>query len=353
MEPINISSKEHIILTGGAGFIGSHLSERLLSEGKQVTILTRNISTSRAQRLRMLGATLISWDCSIPQKLDNLQGISGAKVFLHLAADVSVASSSLSSTNVVGTKRALELARVLKIPYFIYASSIEAQGLGGDQEIPLSEGSPCQPVSDYGLSKVKAEEMVKNWDKEHNTKSLVLRIGNIYGPGSSWFLRPSLMALVGASSIRPVWSVLKTRKFQPLYIADLVEGIWRAVNQRLSGLYNLTGEKAIFIEHYLDKLSSLTGLTKQFAFIQEEALNFGPPTQKIDPDFAYFLMGEAKKPHRVYDSGKLRMEIGNYSRWSLSRGLGATLQWFCKTGAFPALLTTTKGRQGEQLCMSH
>jgi nucleoside-diphosphate-sugar epimerase len=352
VEPFKISSKEHIIITGGAGFIGSHLSERFLSEGKQVTILTRNIDTSRAQRLRTLGATLISWDCSHPQKLPNLQGISGAKVFLHLAADVSVTGPSLWSTNVEGTKRALEFAEGLKIPYFIYASSIEAQGLGSDQDIPLPEKASCHPVSDYGNSKVKAEEIVKNWGQENSKKSLILRIGNIYGPGSPWFLRPSLLALLRPNWVRPVWEILKKRKFQPLYISDLVEGILRSAGKRLDGVYNISGTKTFSIEDYFSELASLTKLTKQLEIIQSPTMDCEQLGQKVDPEFSYVLMGEADRSHRVYATEKIRREIGDYARWPLARGLAATLQWYHKTGGLPALLATFNKQQGVNSCMS-
>ena len=127
----------------------------------------------------------------------------------------------------------------------------------------------------------------------------------------------------------------------------------RAVTQRLGGLYNITGDEAISIEDYLHKLSRLTGLIEQFSSIQEGALHVGQPTQKIDPEFSYFLINKADRPHRVYDSGKLQKEIGNYARWPLVRGLGATLQWYQTTGALPALLTSLKAQQGGQLCMSH
>jgi UDP-glucose 4-epimerase len=353
VEPIKISSKEHIIVTGGAGFIGSHLSARLLSEGKQVTILTRNIASSRAQRLRMLGATLISWDCSISMKPPNLQGLSGAKVFLHLAADVSVTGPSLWPTNVVGTERALELAKVLRVPYFMYASSIEAQGLGGDQEIPLPEEASCHPVSDYGISKVRAEEIVEKWGQENNTKSLILRIGNIYGPGSPWFLRPCILALLRPNLVRPVWEVLKTRKFQPLYIADLVEGLSRAAGKRLEGVYNISGPKPFSIEEYFSELASLTKLTKQFELIQSATKDCEQLGPNVDPEFSYVLMGEAGRRHRVYATAKLRREIGDYARWPLARGLAATLQWYHKNGGLPALLATFHNQQGVDLCMSH
>jgi nucleoside-diphosphate-sugar epimerase len=353
VEPIKISSKEHIIITGGAGFIGSHVTERLLSEGKQVTILTRNIATLRAQKLRMLGATLIPWNCSTPQNLPDLQSFSGAKVFLHMAADVSVASPSLWPTNVEGTKRALELAKVLQVPYFIYASSIEAQGLGRDQEIPLLEESSCHPVSDYGISKAKAEEIVEKWGQENNRKSLILRIGNIYGPGSPWFLRPCLLALLRPNGVRPVWEVLRKRKFQPLYIADLVEGMVRAVEKRLDGVYNISGTKTFSIEEYFSELASLMKLTNQLEMIRRPTKDCEQSGQNVDPEFSYMLMGEADRPHRVYATAKLQREIGDYARCPLARGLAATLQWYYKTGGLPALLATFNNQQGIDSCMSH
>jgi nucleoside-diphosphate-sugar epimerase len=353
VEPIKISSKEHIIVTGGAGFIGSHLSERLLSGGKQVTILTRNIASSRAQRLRMLGATLISWDCAISRKLSTLQGISGAKIFMHMAADVSVSGPSLWQTNVAGTERALELAKALRVPYFIYASSIEAQGLGGEEEIPLLEEASCHPVSDYGISKVKAEEIVEKWGQENKTKSLILRIGNIYGPGSPWFLRPCLLALLRPNLVRPVWEVLKTRKFQPLYIVDLLEGMLRAAAKQLEGVYNISGPQELSIEEYFSELAGLTKLTKQFELIQTSTRNSELLWHNVDPEFSYVLMGEPGRRHRVYATTKLRRKIGDYAQWSLARGLAATLDWYHKSGGLPALLASFHKQQGVNLCMLH
>lgn len=353
VEPITISSKANIIITGGAGFIGSHLSERLLAEGKTVTILTRNIATARAQKLRMLGAKLVSWDCSVSQNLTQLNVCSGPKILFHMAADVSIASPSLWQTNVEGTKRALELAKVLQISYFIYASSIEAQGLGGDQEIPLPEESSCHPVSDYGISKVKAEEIVKKWGSENNIKTLILRIGNVYGPGSTWFLRPCLSALLRPRRVHPVWSVLRKRQFQPLYIADLVEAISRVSEKRLDGIYNVSGANALSIEEYFSELAHLTRLTKQFEIIRRPTKVYEQPAPHVDPEFLYMLMGVPDRPHRVYATDKLQREIGDYVRFPLARGLAATLQWYDKAGGLSALLSTFNHQQGVEPCMSH
>ncbi len=110
------------------------------------------------------------------------------------------------------------------------------------------------------------------------------------------------------------------------------------------------------IEKLLDKHVSEANrelIITDVASLEEEVFNVGQPTQKIDPEFSYFLIGEPDRHHRVYDSDKLRKEIGNYARWPLVRGLGATLQWYHATGELSALLASIQVQQGGQLCMSH
>ncbi len=353
MEPITPTSKTHVIISGGAGFIGSHLSARLLRGGTRVTILTRHADAPRAVQLAKQGATIIPCDFASSDRIPSLSALSSAQVFYHLAADVSVSSPTLWASNVEGTARALALADKLKVPYCVFASSIEAQGLGSDQDIPLGEEAPCRPVSDYGASKARAEDLVARWGRSDDHQALILRIGNIYGPGSAWLLQPSLLALLGAGPLRHAWPLLQHRLFQPLYIDDLVEGILRAVSQRLTGLYNITGEEPVTVGTYLQKLASLTGLTTQF-----EAIRTPPDTQErpavaLAPDFAYILMGTPDRCHRSYDNAKLRAEIGDYARWSLARGLAATLNWYHTSGALPALTHAIRRRRGAYACMSH
>lgn len=353
MEPITFTSKTHVIISGGAGFIGSHLSARLLTAGARVTILTRHTQAPRAVQLAQQGATLTPCDFSSPDLVPAPDKLPAADIFYHLAADVSVGSPKLWAANVDGTQRALELTAALKIPYFVFTSSIEAQGLGSDQEIPLREEQPCRPLSDYGISKAKAEELVMNWGKVSDRQALILRIGNIYGPGSAWFLRPSLLALLGMTPLSHVWPQLQHRVFQPLYIEDLTEGMLRVVSQRLTGLYNITGEEPVTVSGYLHTLAGLTGMTDRLALIQAPLTGMEPPAQEIAPDFAYVLMGTPEQCHRSYDNTKLRSSIGAYARWSLSRGLASTLRWYHTCGALPALLHSIRQRQGAAACASH
>jgi nucleoside-diphosphate-sugar epimerase len=181
-------------------------------------------------------------------------------------------------------------------------------------------------------------------------RALVLRIGNIYGPGSAWLFHPALLALLGATPIRTVWTQLRHRLFQPLFIDDLVEGVRRAVDRQLVGTYNLTGEEQVTIEGYLATLASLMRLTDRVQLMAEPAAPSGR-SFPIAQDFAYVLMGSQDQCHRAYDNSRLRAEIGPYARWSLSRGLAATLQWYDSSGQLPALLTALRRQPGAMTCM--
>lgn len=340
----------HVIITGGAGFIGSQISARLIKGKTRVTILTRNVSAPRATALAQQGCKVVACDLADEHRIPRPDTLDPADALFHFAADVSVSSPTLQAANVDGTSRALALADALAIPYVVYASSIEAQGLGSDNEIPLREDMACRPVSDYGQSKVQAETLVTAWGSLPGHRALVLRIGNIYGPGSAWFLHPSVLALLGATPIRTIWTQLRHRLFQPLFIDDLIEGLCRAADRQLAGTYNITGEEPVTIEGYLAKLASLTQLTDRTPLMRVPAAPSGR-SLPIAPDFAYVLMGTQDQCHRAYDNSRLRAEIGPYARWSLSRGLAATLQWYYTSGQLPALLAALRRQPGAMTCM--
>lgn len=340
----------HVIITGGAGFIGSQISARFLKEKTRVTVLTRNVSAPRATALVQQGCKVMACDFSDPHRIPRPDALEPADMLFHFAADVSVSSPPLQAANVDGTSRAVALADALAIPYVVYASSIEAQGLGSESEIPLREDRACRPVSDYGRSKAKAEEIVTAWGSQPGHRALVLRIGNIYGPGSAWFLHPSLLALLGATPVREIWPQLRHRLFQPLFIDDLVEGLWRSIDRRITGTYNITGEEKVTVEGYVSRLASLTQLTDRLQLMYASAARSGR-SLTIAPDFAYVLMGTQEQCHRAYDNSKLRAEIGPYARWSLSRGLAATLRWYDTSGQLPALLAALRRQPGAMTCM--
>ena len=323
--------RPYVIITGGAGFIGSHLSNAFLARGAHVLILTRHPESPRAQRLSQQGARMIACDLSRPDGLPCMDEVPAGARLIHLAADVSVNGPGLWASNVEGTKRALDLARAIQASHVTVASSIEALGLGSDEEGPLGEAASCRPVSQYGMSKVRAEEIAAEWRSPGGTAALILRIGNIYGPGSAWLLEPVLSALLTPETVRHAWPQLRGRRFQPLHVADLVNGMTRAIDHDLTGLYHITGEEATTIDDYARKLARLLGLSGALTALNEPISGSPAARKPFAPDFAYLLMGDPAHPHRCYDNGKLRRAIGPYARWSLSRGLASTAQWYCTT----------------------
>lgn len=352
MDVLTIKKAAHAVVTGGAGFIGSHLSARLLAMGVRVTILTRHTDSPRARRLAAQGAKVIRCDLASPAAAPQLDELGPATCVFHFAADVSLNGPGLWAANVEGTTRALSLAEALSAPYFIYASSIEAQGLGSDHEGSLSETDPARPVSDYGASKVKAEALVGEWNRPPDRRALILRIGNIYGPGSAWMLESSLMTLVGLASVQSVWDRLRHRIFQPLYVDDLIDGVLRAAGKELTGLYNMTGGEPLSIESYLRTLCGLVGVGDRLDGMLAHSPTTTSHRAAVAPDFAYFLMGDEARCHRAYDNRKLQACIGEYARWPVSRGLASTLQWYHQSGRLSALLNTVQRQRG-LTCTSH
>jgi nucleoside-diphosphate-sugar epimerase len=145
----------HVIITGGAGFIGSQISARFLKEKTRVTILSRNVSAPRAAALAQQGCKVVACDLADANRSPRPDTFDPADALFHFAADVSASSPTLRAANVDGTSRALALADQLAISYVVYASSIEAQGFGSDHEIPLREDMGCRPVSEVSLDVVE------------------------------------------------------------------------------------------------------------------------------------------------------------------------------------------------------
>jgi UDP-glucose 4-epimerase len=321
-----LDSKTHVLVTGGAGFIGRRLVTALLGAGARVTVLTRDAARPAAEEVRRAGAAVVAADvCALDR--DALARIAGGgTVLCHLAADVSVAGPALRATNVEGTRRLLDAAAPLDVPYVVAASSIEAQGPGAPGDVPLAEDAPARPVTPYGESKLEAERVVADWAGATGRPCAVLRIGNVYGPGSPWLLRASLAALVHGT---PLGAALGERCLQPLYVDDLARALVGVVAARPAGLFTVAGAEAVSLAEYWRMLARLVGLEDRVA-----ALLRDPPAPALDPDLAYFLIGGPGATHRVYDSRRIRDAIGEYARRALDRGLAATLAWAWGAGLF-------------------
>lgn len=175
-----------IVVTGGAGFIGSFLTEHLLQNGHNVTVYDSlvNSSEDNAKRLQKLNANFICGDIS---DLDNLsKSISGHDVCIHLAAQIDVLESiknplNNNTINISGTRNVLNSC--VKNNVSVIAASTAA--LYEESKEPLSESSSIKPKSPYGESKLAMEQILYDYSKIHHINSLSLRIFNVFGKGQN------------------------------------------------------------------------------------------------------------------------------------------------------------------------
>ncbi len=176
------------LVTGGAGFIGSHLVDRLLADGHSVTILD-NFSTGREENIRHLSGrndvSVVRADCAdLPTILPTFTGIDWV---FHLAALADIVPSiqrplAYHHANVDGTAAVLEAAKAAGVKRFLYAASSSCYGI--PPVYPTPETAPISPQYPYALTKNIAEQYVLHWGQVYGLPVACLRLFNVYGPRS-------------------------------------------------------------------------------------------------------------------------------------------------------------------------
>jgi UDP-glucose 4-epimerase len=176
----------NILVTGGAGFIGSHLADRLVDEGHHVSVFD-NEATGRRGNVSA-AAHYIKGDVARPGDLEQAFG-TGLDAVCHIAGQVSLIRSFTAPvvdlrTNVEGTVNVLQLCVKYRVPRLLYASSMTVYG--HTDVLPTPEEAPCQPVSYYGITKYAAERYVhttaERVDLDFDFHVTCFRMYNVYGP---------------------------------------------------------------------------------------------------------------------------------------------------------------------------
>ena len=173
----------NVLVTGGAGFIGSHVVDLLLSRGNRVTVVD-NLSTGRRANLDP-AALLVEMDLRSRDLADLFRQIQPEVVF-HLAAQASVAVSVSSpemdaEVNIIGTLNLLEQCRAAGVRSIVYSSTGGAL-YGEAGRLPCTEDSPVNTLSPYGASKYAAEQYIKLYGRLYGQDYAILRYANVYGP---------------------------------------------------------------------------------------------------------------------------------------------------------------------------
>ena len=328
----------HVIVTGATGFIGSHLSTRLLGEGCRLTIVTRHPDSPSARWLASRGARVVTADLTEADALLRAAGDKPCQALVHLGASVNLAGDDMRATNVAGTANVLRLAEASRAGYLVFASSIEAQGLARPDELPLDETRACRPPTPYGESKCDGEAQIAAFAERTGIPALIARIGNTYGPGSLGFVHFFLRTLLTHDAAGPALPLLGARLLQPIFVTDLVEALVRALRVKLAGVYNFTGDAPASIGDWVLALAELLGV-EELARLRLAPRDEPPPAGATAvAEAVYFLLADGDRIHRGFTDARLRAAIGDYQRHSLHRGLAATLAWYAEAGALQPFL---------------
>ncbi|HEU0020727.1 MAG TPA: NAD-dependent epimerase/dehydratase family protein [Dehalococcoidia bacterium] len=302
------------LVTGGAGFIGSHLVDRLLKEGHKVSVVD-NLSTGKLKNLNS-GATFYHVDITHPSVQDIFQREQPDVVF-HLAAQISVSESTKDPVNdgeinVIGTLRLLEAVRRSGIEKFIYSSTGGA--LYGDPvENPCNEQTPIKPLSPYGLSKFLAEQYIELYHRLYHLNYTVLRYGNVYGPrqdphGEAGVVAIFSQAMLEGKQPRIFGEGDQERDF--VYVGDVVDANILAMTRGDGNAFNIGTGRGTNVNRIFDALRDII-------------------KYKWEADHRAARPGEV---HQIsLDCKKAYDELGWSPQVNLEEGLELTAEFFRKT----------------------
>jgi UDP-glucose 4-epimerase len=250
-----------VLVTGGAGFIGSHLVDGLLNSGFEVIVLD-NFSTGRRENLSHLDGKIDLIECDISVADNWFDYFKGVDYVFHLAALADIVPSiqkpaEYFHTNVVGTYNVLEASKRYGIKRLVYSASSSCYGI--PDIYPTPETAEIKPQYPYALTKRLGEELVMHWSSVYGLNANSLRFFNVYGPRSRTsgtygavfgvFLAQKLakkpFTVVGDGS--------QTRDFT--YVTDIVEALMAVTQSEVVGkIYNVGSGRTISINYLIELL---------------------------------------------------------------------------------------------------
>ena len=231
----------HALVTGGAGFIGSHLTRALLADGKRVTVLD-NLSVGRREAVPD-AARFVHGDLRDDAALAD--ALAGVDCVFHLAAQVTIRGSfdrfhDDLDTNVMGTARLLRAVNPAQVKWFTLASSMAIYS-DAASAAPIDESHPMRPLSPYGVGKLAAEDVSQQILEARGIPFTAVRYFNTFGPGQTYtpyvgVLTIFITRLLRGESITIFGDGEQQRDF--IHVSDIVAGT-KATPGRTPGRYNL------------------------------------------------------------------------------------------------------------------
>ena len=299
------------LVTGGAGFIGSNLVQRLLKEGHDVTLLD-NLSSGYRINLRPFPEVrLLIGDVRDPSIVK--QAVNGVEVVFHLAASVGNTRSIEhpmidAETNVLGTLNVLESARRNRIRKIVFSSSA---GIFGElKTLPIREDHGVEPDSPYGATKLCAEKLCLAYAKLYDLEAICLRYFNVFGLNQRYDAYGNVIPifahkLVFSQPITIFGDGEQTRDF--INVRDVANANYLAgMSRGVSGAFNLGSGSRVTINELVRQMESVSGLNTQ--------------TIRGNP-----RRGDVR--HSLADISAIRSAIGFEPQVSLEEGLREYINW--------------------------
>ena len=304
----------NILVTGGAGFIGSHLVRHLLAKGEKVTALD-NLSTGLAENLPP-EAKLVEMDI-LDEDLPKVVATGAFDAIVHLAAqtmvDTSIKNPLLDTReNLLGTVQVMEAARAANVKRVIFASTAAVYGDVKEDDLPVREAQPTLPLSFYGLSKLSVEKYLEMYENLYGMEYVVLRFANVYGErqgdgGEGGVISIFAKAVAEGRDITIYGDGEQTRDF--VYAGDIAEGIWAALRtEEVNAAYNLSTQTETSLRELVSLLAEIRG-------------------REIVPKYGAERQGDIYKS--MLSNSRARRGLDWQPATTLAGGLRRTYEYFC------------------------
>ena len=304
----------NILVTGGAGFIGSHLVRHLLAKGEKVTALD-NLSTGLAENLPP-EAKLVEMDI-LDEDLPKVVAAGAFDAIVHLAAqtmvDTSIKNPLLDTReNLLGTVQVMEAARAANVKRVIFASTAAVYGDVKEDDLPVREAQPTLPLSFYGLSKLSVEKYLEMYENLYGMEYVVLRFANVYGErqgdgGEGGVISIFAKAVAEGRDITIYGDGEQTRDF--VYAGDIAEGIWAALRtEEVNAAYNLSTQTETSLRELVSLLAEIRG-------------------REIVPKYGAEREGDIYKS--MLSNSRARRGLDWQPATTLAEGLRRTYEYFC------------------------
>ncbi len=306
----------NILVTGGAGFIGSHLVDHLVSKKHNLIVLD-NLSTGELSNIKqhIESGRIVFIEGDIRNSRAISRATRSVDAIIHLAALISVEESKLEpilyhQVNVTGTLKLLKAAVKSKVKHFIFTSS--AAVYGNPVKLPINENHPLNPISIYGATKIAAEQYIKTYSNLHGLKTTILRIFNAYGPRQKYNPYAGVITIFINNALNNKPLIIygdgnQTRDF--IYVKDVAKAIELAIESQTQGIFNIATGKPTTIN--------------QLASTIRELVN-----PKIE------ILHDKPRPGDIYhsyaDVSKAEKELGFKAKIELREGLIETIEYMRK-----------------------